>query len=75
MSTTNSPKKTRGPGINAAGPYKPGQKPIQCYNCGGWGHGWRNCPTAMGNIDWRSLNRAELPQAEGESGPTQNQNN
>ena len=35
-------------------------KPIQCYNCGGWGHGWRNCPT-MGNVDWRSLNRAEPP--------------
>ena len=28
-STTNSLKKTKGPGISAAGPYKLGQKPIQ----------------------------------------------
>ena len=38
-SAPNSPKKTRGPGTSATVPYKLGQKPIQCYNCGGWGHG------------------------------------
>ena len=56
----NSPLKGKGPISSAAGPFKEEQKLIQCYNCGGWGHGWRNCPT-MGNVDWRSLNRAELP--------------
>ena len=23
---------------------KPGQKPIKCYRCDGWGHGWKECP-------------------------------
>ena len=27
------------------GPLKPGQKPIKCYRCDGWGHGWREGPT------------------------------
>ena len=58
--STNSPTKGKGPTTSAAGPFKMGQKPIQCYNCGGWGHGWMNCPT-KGNVDWRSLNRAEPP--------------
>ena len=71
-SAPNSPKKTRGPGTSAAVPYKLGQKLIQCYNCGGWEHGWRNCPTTAGNVDWRSLNRAKLPPMEEEQGPTQN---
>ena len=57
---TNSPSKGKGPVTSAAGPFKEGQKPMQYYNCGGSGHGWRNCPT-MGNVDWRSLNRAEPP--------------
>ena len=57
---SNSPLKGKGPITSAAGPFKEGQKPIQCYNCGGWGHGWRNCPTT-GNVDWRSLNRAKPP--------------
>ena len=21
------------------------QKPIKCYRCDGWGHGWKECPT------------------------------
>ena len=28
-----SPRKTKGP-------MKPGKKPIKCYHCDGWGHGW-----------------------------------
>ena len=60
MIPPNSPSKGKGPITSAAGPFKEGQKLIQCYNCGGWGHGWRNCPTT-GNVDWRSLNRAEPP--------------
>ena len=57
---SNSLLKGKGPITSAARPFKEGQKPIQCYNCGGWGHRWRNCPTT-GNMDWRSLNRAEPP--------------
>ena len=33
----NSPRKGKGPTASAAGPFKPGQKPLQCYKCGGWG--------------------------------------
>ena len=33
-----SPRKTKGP-------LKPGQKPIKCYHCDAWGHGWQECPT------------------------------
>ena len=35
-------------------PLKPGQKPIKCYRCDGWGHGWRECPTPE-NLSWRKL--------------------
>ena len=37
---SNSPSKGKGPITSAAGPFKEGQKPIQCYNCSGWGYGW-----------------------------------
>ena len=30
-----SPYKGKGPGTSAAGSFKQGQKPFQCYNCGG----------------------------------------
>ena len=55
-----SPYKGQGPTTSAAGPFKNGQKPYQCYNCGGWGHSYRQC-SSQGGIDWRSLSRAELP--------------
>ena len=45
QSPSNSLVKGKGPGTTAAGPFKMGQKPIQCYNCGGWEHAWRNCST------------------------------
>ena len=35
-------------------PLKPGQKPVKCYRCDGWGHGWRECPTPE-NLNWREL--------------------
>ena len=60
QSPSNSLKKGKGPGTTATGPFKMGQKPIQCYNCGGWGHGWRNYSTIR-NVDWRSLYRTEPP--------------
>ena len=43
-------KATKGPHTSSAGPFRPDQKPIQCYKCEGWGHGWRECAT-KGNVD------------------------
>ena len=68
QSPSNSPAKGRGPGTTAAGPFKMGQKPIQFYNCRGWGNGWRNCPTT-GNVDWSSLNRAKALPTGSDSAP------
>ena len=33
---------------------KPGQKPLQCFRCEGWGHGWCECLT-LENFNWREL--------------------
>ena len=42
----NSPKNTfQGSPRKGKGILKPGQKPIKCYRCDGWGHGWKECPT------------------------------
>ena len=41
----SSPRKGKGPAASAAGPFKPGQKPLQCYKCGGWGHTYKECPS------------------------------
>ena len=30
------------------------KKPIKCYRCDGWGHGWKECPT-LENLNWREL--------------------
>ena len=35
-----SPRRSKGSGASAAGPFRPGQKPIKCYHCDGWGHSW-----------------------------------
>ena len=37
----------QGPGVNASGPFKKGQKPIQCFKCRGWGHPRRLCPSHL----------------------------
>ena len=51
----NSPKKTfQGSPRKGKGILKPGQKPIKCYRCEGWGHGWKECPT-LENLNWREL--------------------
>ena len=61
------PRKGKGPAASAAGLFKPGQKPLQCYKCGGWGtHIQGMC--LVGGIDWRGLNRA-APPPEKEKGP------
>ena len=44
-STPNTPLKGKGPGTSAADLSKGSQKPISCYNCRGWEHGWRECPS------------------------------
>ena len=56
----NSPRKGKGPATSAAGPFKPGQKPLQCYKCRGWGHTYKEC-ASQGGIDWRGLNGATPP--------------
>ena len=49
----NSPKKAfQGSPQKGRGISKPGQKPIKCYRCHGWGHGWKECPT-LENLKWR----------------------
>ena len=57
LGKTKISSKTKGPQPSAAGPFSPTERLIQCFKCGGWGHGWRNCPT-QGNINWRELMRA-----------------
>ena len=50
-----SPKKAfQGSPRKGKGVLKPGQKPIKCYRCDGWGHGWKECPT-LENLKWREL--------------------
>ena len=63
----NSPRKGKGPVALAGGPFKPGQKPLQCYKCGGWDHTYKEC-ASQGGIDWRGLNGA-VPSLEKEKGP------
>ena len=63
----NNPRKGKGPAVSAAGPFKPGQKPLQCYKCEGWGHTYKEC-ALQGGIDWRGLNGA-APPPEKEKGP------
>ena len=57
----NSPKKVfQGSPRKGKGISKPGQKPIKCYRCDGWGHGWKECPTPE-NLNWRELVGAVVP--------------
>ena len=61
----NSPRKGKGPAASAAGPFKPGQMPLQCYKCGGWGHTYKEC-ALQGGINWRGLNGVCATSREGE---------
>ena len=62
------PFKGKGPATMAAGPFKDGSKPYQCYTCGGGviaginAHLW-------GGLDWRGLNGSELPPKSQEKDP------
>ena len=61
-SPKQTPKKMEGPAMNAAGPFRKGKKPLQCWHCGGWVHTSRECPT-QGNLNWRDLNGSKDPPA------------
>ena len=51
---------------------RPGQKPLQCFRCEGWGHGWLECLT-LENFNWRELMGAGVLSMSGGPGcaPTQ----
>ena len=66
----NSPKKAfQGSARKGKGVPKSGQKPIKCYRCDGWGHGWKECPTPE-NLNWREIVGAVVPSTPGSSGST-----
>ena len=47
-------RRSRGPISSATGPFRPGQKPMKCYHCDGWGHSWWQCLIPE-NLNWRVL--------------------
>ena len=57
----NSPKKVfQGSPRKGKEISKQGQKPIKCYRCDGYGHGWKECPT-LENLNLRELVGAVVP--------------
>ena len=72
-STPTTPIKGKGLGTPTMCPSKGNGKPIQCYNCGGWGHGWTECPS-KGNFNWRELSGAQVPPDIVEIGPKSSEN-
>ena len=50
---------------------RPGQKPLQCFRCESWGHGWCKCLTPE-KFSWRELMVFLMPGSPG-STPTQTQ--
>ena len=50
-----------GPAANASGPFPPGQRPLQCHKCKGWGHVRRVCPSCLNFTRGGVRNRALLP--------------
>ena len=63
-------KVSKGPHTSSAGPFKPDQKPIQCFKCEGWGHGWRECAT-KGNVNWGRVHRDPAATVQDGSKPKQ----
>ena len=54
--------KLKGPGTSAAGPFRRGKKPVQCYCCNGWGHYKLQCPNEEpieGSKEWENLHGEE----------------
>ena len=50
------------PAANASGPFPPGQRPLQCHKCKGWGHVRRVCPSHLNFTRGGVQNRTLLPQ-------------
>ena len=44
---TDASEGLTGPEANASGPFPPGQRPLQCHKCKGWGHVKRVCPSHL----------------------------
>ena len=71
--------KLKGPGTSAAGPFRRGKKPVQCYHCNGWGHYKLQCPNeepVEGSKEWENLHGEETkeggpPPQEQEANPQQ----
>ena len=54
--------KLKGPDTSAAGPFRKGKKPVQCYHCNGWGHYKLQCPKeepVEGSKEWENLHGEE----------------
>ena len=66
----NSPQKGfQGSPRKGKGPLNLVQKPIKCYSCDSWGHGWKECPMTE-NLNWRKLVGAVAPSTPGSPGST-----
>ena len=63
----------KGPEKMAAGPFRGGDRPFQCFKCHGWGHLARECPS-LENYWWGEVDTQEPPppweQTEQEGNPT-----
>ena len=65
--------KLKGPGISAAGPFRKGKKPVQCYHCNGWGHYKLQCPNeepVQGSKEWENLHGESPFPGTGSQSPT-----
>ena len=62
-------KNLRGPETSAAGPFRKADssRPIQCFQCRGWGHPKRLCPSHL-NYTWGSGTGQSLPDDRQETG-------
>ena len=54
----------KGPETRPYGPFGPGQRPIQCYKCKGWGHPRHLCPSHL-NFMWGDHERESSPSPSG----------
>ena len=50
-----------GPETNASGPFPPGQRPIQCHKCKGWGHVRQVCPSHLNYMGGGNARRRNTP--------------
>ena len=73
MPDRSSQKGFQGSSRKGKGPLKLGQKPIKCYRCDSWSHGWRECPM-LETLNWRELVEAVVSSTPGSPGSTPIQN-